>query len=571
MKNIVLIASIIIGSMFANGQETKKISGKSTVKRITFKQDVNTVSLRQLPDLIINNKQFSDNTKNNIIDAQESSTINFTLENIGKGEARGVTIKVLATGNPIGGLKYDQVKSIGTIYPTQKIDVKLPITSGMDIIDGKVTFRVEVVEEKGFDANPFEFEIETMAFKAPDVVVADHVFSTDLGGKIKPTTAVNLKVLVQNVGQGDARNVTATFVFIQQNCLMLSETDKFTLGDLKRGESRELDFQFTTNKRYTASEIPVKVYLKEEYGKYGKEKLMAVNLEQELKSTEQVAIAAIKQESGQVTVASIYAETDKNIPITAEKFANRYALIIGNEDYTRFQTGLNTESNVAFAINDAKVFAEYALKTLGVKEENLFLLTNSTKAEMSQRIELITKLLTKVGPDAELIFYYAGHGLPDEETKVAYLIPVDVSGTNPKAGILLSDVYQQFAQTGAKRIAIFLDACFTGGGRQAGLIAARGVKVRPKNQIISGNMVVLTATTGEQSALPYNDKQHGMFTYYLLKKLQETKGDIKYGELSDYLQKEVSLQSLKLNYKDQDPQVNVSSDVMETWKDWALK
>lgn len=570
MKNILIVA-IILGSLFANGQETKKISGKSTVKRITFKQDVNTVSLRQLPELVINNKQFSDNTKNNIIDAQESSSINFTLENVGKGEARGVTVKVLATGNPVGGLKYDQVKSLGTIYPTQKIDVQLPITSSMDVIDGKVTFRVEVVEEKGFDANPFEFEIETNAFKAPDVVVADYVFSTDLGGKIKPTTAVNLKVLVQNIGQGDAHNVTATFVFIQQNCLMLSESDKFTIGDLKRGESREINFQFTTNKRYTATEIPVKIYLKEDYGKYGKEKLMAVNLEQELKSTEQVAIAAVKQESGTVAVASIYAETDKNIPITAEKFANRYALIIGNEDYSRFQTGLNTESNVEYALNDAKVFSEYAVKTLGVKEENLFLLTNSTKAEMSQRIELITKLLTKVGPDAELIFYYAGHGLPDEETKVAYLIPVDVSGTNPKAGILLSDVYQQFAKTGAKRIAIFLDACFTGGGRQAGLIAARGVKVRPKNDIISGNMVVITATTGEQSALPYNDKQHGMFTYYLLKKLQETKGDIKYGELSDYLQKEVSIQSLKLNYKDQDPQVNVSSDVMELWKDWSLK
>ena len=48
----------------------------------------------------------------------------------------------------------------------------------------------------------------------------------------------------------------------------------------------------------------------------------------------------------------------------------------------------------------------------------------------------------KIGPQAELIVYYAGHGFPDEITKEPYLVPVDVSGTDLSAAIKLEDLYR---------------------------------------------------------------------------------------------------------------------------------
>ncbi len=39
---------------------------------------------------------------------------------------------------------------------------------------------------------------------------------------------------------------------------------------------------------------------------------------------------------------------------------------------------------------------------------------------------------------------------------------------------------------------------------------------------IRGNMVVFSASSAEQSALPFANEKHGMFTYYLLKKFQES-------------------------------------------------
>jgi hypothetical protein len=260
---------------------------------------------------------------------------------------------------------------------------------------------------------------------------------------------------------------------------------------------------------------------------------------------------------------------DKNIPINS-KVKNRYALIIGNEDYTSFQRTLSSEQNVDYAVNDATIFKQYCLNTLGVKEENMFFLTNATAGQMSQEIDLVSQVVQLEGDKAELIVYYAGHGYPDELTKVPYLIPVDISASNLSSGIKLDDLYQKLTNTNASKITIFLDACFTGGGRNSGLVASRGVKVNPKQGTLNGNIVVFSASSEEQSSLPYHDEGHGIFTYFLLMKFQETKGSVSLGDLSEYLEKEVAIQSLKVNRQPQNPTVNTSQKVFNDWRNWKF-
>ena len=258
-----------------------------------------------------------------------------------------------------------------------------------------------------------------------------------------------------------------------------------------------------------------------------------------------------------------------NIP-TNKKVKNRYALVIGNEDYTSFQTTLNSEQNVDYAVNDATIFKEYCLKTLGVKEDNMFFITNATAGKMYQEIKRVTEIVSALGNNAELIFYYAGHGYPDEITKSPYLIPVDVSGSDMSYAVKLDDLYKTLGETNAKRITIFLDACFTGGGRTSGLVASRGVKVKPKEGSLSGNLVVFSASSGEQSALPYSSQNHGVFTYHLLKNLKDSNGSIKYGELFNNLEQSVNITSLKENSKKQNPKVNTSSKVINDWRNWKF-
>jgi len=565
MKTLYIFALLLALPLISYNQV---ISGKSEKKKVTFTKTERSV-VTKLPDLVITGEKFTDENQNNFIDATEKCQISLNVENIGEGTANKVNVKV-SLKNQAKGLDFGNTFGLGDLSGNSSKNVTIPVTGNLTLDDGLAEFVIEVLEERGLDAYPLEIKIETKKFASPKVIVADAVFSTEDGGLIKLNYPINLKVIVQNVGQGDARNVVTEFKLPNANCIFLGEKNRFDIGNLARGATSELEFLFTATRRYVLNEIPVWVDIGESLDKYSRDTTLSVGLEQKLTARSEVVIAGITTQTEDIKVASLTSDVDKNIPVNRTKQPYRYALIIGNEDYARYQLGLNTEANVEFARNDATIFKDYAIKTLGVDEINTHLLLDATTGEISQKIDLISKLASKSSQQAEILFYYAGHGLPDEETKTPYLIPVDVTGTNLGSAIKLEDIYKKFAESGAGKVTVFLDACFSGGGRDAGLIAARGVKVKAKENLIMGNVVVFTASSGEQSAMPYKKEQHGMFTYFLLKKLKETKGDISYSALGDYITNNVSIESLRVNQKEQDPKVNVSPDVENLWKGWKF-
>ncbi len=261
-------------------------------------------------------------------------------------------------------------------------------------------------------------------------------------------------------------------------------------------------------------------------------------------------------------------DVDTLIPNIGKTFENRYALIIGNEDYQSHQKGLNYESNVEFAKRDAEVFKEYAKNTLGIKESNIIFLQDAKSIEMHRGINQINRLLKASEGKGEAVVFFAGHGFPHEKTKEAYIIPVDVSGNDLEFGIKLTDLYAKLSEHPAKSVTVFLDACFSGGGRDQGLLAARAVRIRPRENAVSGNIAVLSASSGNESALPYREKYHGMFSYYLMKGLQESQGDITLGELVEFVKTKVSTRSIISNNKEQTPTLNISYQLGDNWRNW---
>ena len=546
------------------------ISGKSGKKKISFQMSNKPLGLTKLPDLIIINETFVDENRNNFIDANEKCKLNITVDNIGEGTAENVQVRVSLKNGDIQGLNYKKLIDIGDLNGNNSKDISIPIEGKVELSSGIAEFKIEVLENRGLDAFPLEIKIETKQFAEPKLIVADAVFSTEDGGLIKLNYPIVLKVIIQNIGKGDAKDAVTEFKLINANCIFLGEKNKYEVGNMASGDTKELEFLFTATRRYTLNEIPVLIDISEAMNKYDVDTTLYVSLEQKLTARSEVVISGITTVVPDIERASLTSTVDKNIPVNRTKYPYQYALIIGNEDYSKYQRGLETEVNVEFARNDASVFKEYAIKTLGVDPMNAHLLLDATSGEVYQKIDLISKLASKSGEQAEIIFFYAGHGLPDEQTKAPYIIPVDVSGTNLNAAVKLQEIYKKFAESGAGKVTIFLDACFSGGGRNAGLIAARSIKVKPKENLITGNLVVFSASSEEQSALPYKAEQHGMFTYFLLKKLQESRGNATYGELAEYITKNVSIESLRINQKEQDPKVNVSLDVQDNWENWKM-
>lgn len=258
-------------------------------------------------------------------------------------------------------------------------------------------------------------------------------------------------------------------------------------------------------------------------------------------------------------------DVDINIPVVRKPNDNAVALIIANENYRNV-------SNVASAIHDGEVFAEYCQKTLGIPASRIKYYSDASLATFLEALADTRNTVNALDGDVDLIVYYAGHGMPDERSKDAFLIPVDGNATISETCYSLERFYKQLQDMNARSTSVFLDACFSGAQRGDGmLVAARGVAIKPKAAAPQGNMFVLSAASGQETAMPYRDKNHGLFTYYLLKKLQETKGNVTLKDLSDYVTHNVKEQSNNINKKPQNPTVSLSGNMSDIWQTHKLR
>lgn len=243
---------------------------------------------------------------------------------------------------------------------------------------------------------------------------------------------------------------------------------------------------------------------------------------------------------------------------TRTDMKNNYVLIIGNENYQNV-------AKVPYAHSDSFVFYLYCRYLMHVPQEQIYFKQDATLGELRKSINWLKRSMQITNGKGKVIVYYAGHGIPDENTQSAFLLPVDGIGTNVRTGYSLHSLYKSLSSISSESVTVLLDACFSGAKREGDMLAsARGVAIKVKEEKPQGNLVVLSASQGDETAYPYNEKQHGLFTYYLLEKLRECKDKITLGELSDYIKDKVRRNSIVNNGKMQTPTVVTS--MSDEWK-----
>jgi len=192
-------------------------------------------------------------------------------------------------------------------------------------------------------------------------------------------------------------------------------------------------------------------------------------------------------------------------------FANRKALVIGNDAYKKVTPLLN-------AAEDAKVVAE-SLTTLGFK---VSLKLDVDRKQFQSEIRAF-KNQVKVGD--EVAIFYAGHGVQIASTN--YLLPVDIAGQNEEEirddAISLQRILDDMTEKEAKFTLAMIDACrdnpFKSSGRS--VIGTRGLA---PTTAATGQMIVFSAGTGQQALdkLGPNDKsKNGLFTRVFVKEMQK--------------------------------------------------
>lgn len=264
---------------------------------------------------------------------------------------------------------------------------------------------------------------------------------------------------------------------------------------------------------------------------------------------------------------TIISDVDRDLPKLGRENKNTYVVIIGNEVYSHMNN-----NNVKFAQNDARSFKKYCIEVLGIPAHHIRDIENATAFQMDDRISFLEDKAKSNPNELRFIVYYAGHGTPDlEHDGTPYLLPCDADGSNLKGCLSLKELCDRLEALPTKSVTLFLDACFTGFSREGkSLVDGRWVGFAPKKVDLNKKLVVFSATSNKQRALPFEEQGHGFFTYFLLKNLKATQGTINYEELARRLTKQVDNEAKDRTNMSQTPQISVSKALGEEWKKWTL-
>lgn len=540
----------------------KSIKNQINVDDIIF-ADPFDPSRPPILEIIPNSILFTDANKNNAIDANENCCIKFKIHNNGKGNAINCFAKIIPN-ETTKEIKYADI-NIPLIKPQETIDVSMPLTSTTKVSDGIANLRLKVEEPHGFGTETASISINTKKFVAPLLQIVDSKVSPSEGTTLKKMSPFYLQVLLQNTKKGSADNVKVKIGLPTNVLLMESQKEEEDFAYISGGETKSINYPLIINNNYASNDVPITLYVKEKYGEYAENKTINLHINQSITNNNIIIKEKeINTKNQDIRIASISSDIDKNIPEAINSNSNTFAIVIANETY-------NKEANVPYAVNDGNIFKEYCRNCLGIPEKNIHLITNATLNDIRHEVKWIQDVAEVYKGEAKIIFYYAGHGIPDEKSKNAYLLPTDGYGSDVATGYSLENLYKTFGSLPSKSITVFLDACFSGAKRDGNMLAsARGVAIKVKQTIPVGNMVVFTAAQGDETAYPYKEEEHGLFTYYLLKKLQETKGNATLGELSDYIKEQVERQSIVTNGKLQSPSIMATSSIGNEWKNWTL-
>lgn len=233
---------------------------------------------------------------------------------------------------------------------------------------------------------------------------------------------------------------------------------------------------------------------------------------------------------------------------------NAYALVIGVESYRE------KLPKADYAAKDAKLMGEYLTAVLGYPEENVVVRTDD-KASLTDFIKYVENWLpNNVERDGKVFVYFSGHGAPNPKTGNAYLVPYDGDPTFIEStGYPVERLYAALDKLPTDNVSVVIDSCFSGAGGRS--VLAKGA--RPLVQVLAvtkgTKASVLSAGASDQISNAYDEKGHGLLTYFLLKALGgegdlNKDGDVTLAEAHEYARPHVQRIARKLYNNEQTPQ-----------------
>lgn len=227
------------------------------------------------------------------------------------------------------------------------------------------------------------------------------------------------------------------------------------------------------------------------------------------------AISRILSEGSAASASARNLGPPKPRPTDASGFVrDRYALLVGINGYVD-----PVIPSLRFCVNDV-IALENELRKVGYTVISLHdqAIAPHHKPTQTNVLAELDLLCSKAGPDDLVLVHLSCHGiLEDGQT----LLAMQDSRRNllQKTAIALRDIEAALRGSKAQRKVLLLDACHSGVemGRDVSTSAREAIFRDAYDKAVG--FALLAGSTAQQVAQEYKDKQHGVFSYWLLKGL----------------------------------------------------
>ena len=202
--------------------------------------------------------------------------------------------------------------------------------------------------------------------------------------------------------------------------------------------------------------------------------------------------------------------------------------------------------NVPFASNDGEIFYQYCVKTLSIPERHVKLLRNAN-AEVIKNdgINWLRDITIALNGEAKNL--------------INQCISLDTICNN------------WFNRVKFKNLTFIIDASFDGNQRTGhSLFTIKKKSSKMKGMRIRNDIVMFCAADWNKTAYSFEQQNHGFLTYFMLKELKRTRGDIDYGTLFETIDHNLNYES-SLQGKLQQPKMVLGNKAKEGWQSRKFK
>ncbi len=148
------------------------------------------------------------------------------------------------------------------------------------------------------------------------------------------------------------------------------------------------------------------------------------------------------------------------------------------------------------------------------------LLLNATRQQIMSALNAYRR---ELGPEANLLIYYAGHGFNDKEADKAYWLPVDATRDDTSNWIIADEITTGIRVIPAKHVLVVSDSCYSGT-----LTRGLGESLPPPNgreqflqRMAAGRSRTLMASAGDEPVADGGGGSHSVFANALLRGVRE--------------------------------------------------